>query len=25
LKKRPLLPINEPHLEGAIGEGEGHH
>src|ERR1044072_6923651 len=25
LKKRPLLPINEPDLEGAIGEGEGHH
>lgn len=25
LKKRPLLPINEPQLEGAIGEGEGHH
>jgi hypothetical protein len=25
LKKLPLLPINEPQLEGAIGEGEGHH
>jgi hypothetical protein len=25
LKKMPLLPINEPHLEGAIGEGQGHH
>lgn len=25
LKKRPLLPINDPELEGAIGEGEGHH
>lgn len=25
LKKWPLLPINEPHLEGAIGEGQGHH
>lgn len=25
LKKLPLLPINEPQLAGAIGEGEGHH
>jgi hypothetical protein len=25
LKKLPLLPINEPQLEGAIGEGQGHH
>lgn len=25
LKKLPLLPINEPGLEGAIGEGGGHH
>src|ERR1051325_2239414 len=25
LKKLPLLPINEPQLEGALGEGEGHH
>ncbi len=25
LKKLPLLPINEPQLEGAIGEGVGHH
>ncbi|MBI3653485.1 MAG: hypothetical protein HY231_20845 [Acidobacteria bacterium] len=25
LKKLPLLPINEPQLEGALGEGAGHH
>ena len=25
LKKRPLLPIGDPELEGAIGPGEGHH
>jgi hypothetical protein len=25
LKKLPLLPINEPQLESALGEGEGHH
>ncbi|MEW6127323.1 MAG: hypothetical protein AB1757_09805 [Acidobacteriota bacterium] len=25
LKKRPLLPINDPELDGAIGEGEGGH
>jgi hypothetical protein len=25
LQKRPLLPINEPELEGAIGEGAGGH
>lgn len=25
LKKLPLLPIQEPELEGALGEGEGHH
>lgn len=25
LKKAPLLPINDPEVESAIGEGEGHH
>jgi hypothetical protein len=25
LKKLPLLPINEPQLESALGEGAGHH
>jgi len=25
LKKRPLLPLGDPELEGAIGPGEGHH
>ena len=25
LKKRPLLPVGDPDLEGAIGPGEGHH
>ncbi|HJQ67897.1 MAG TPA: hypothetical protein VKA70_02935 [Blastocatellia bacterium] len=25
LKKRPLLPVGDPELEGAIGPGEGHH
>jgi hypothetical protein len=25
LKNRPLLPIGDPELEGAIGPGEGHH
>jgi hypothetical protein len=25
LKNRPLLPVGDPELEGAIGPGEGHH
>jgi hypothetical protein len=25
LKSRPLLPVGDPELEGAIGPGEGHH